>query len=102
MTFELLQSQFVRSVLEVEGANLPINCEDQGSASSFCTGSCPLNNKGKTCIEDREDVFESERKPLLAKNSVCETKSGYICQIPFQEDFRQYEACTDYDQGVGQ
>ena len=81
----------------LEGANLPpFTCEDQDSPS--CTGSCSLNNQEKPCIEKREEL----PKPLLAKNSVCETQSGYTCQFPFQEDFRLYEACTDYDQGVGQ
>ena len=82
----------------LEGAILPITCEDQDS--SFCTDSCHLNNLEKHCIEKQEDL--SKRKPLLAKNSVCETESGYTCQIPFQEDFRLYQACTDYDLEVGE
>ena len=77
---------------------MPITCQDQDS--SFCTESCPLNNQEKPCIEKNEDL--SKRKALLSKNSVCETQSGFTCQIPFQEDFRVYQACTDYDQGVGQ
>ena len=31
----------------------------------------------------------------------CRTIGGYTCQSEFREDNRYYQACTDYDEGVG-